>query len=160
MPSAFAVRRARAVGLRQLAGEGDDVGRRVEVEGERGQLLDREGDAGRAGGGDVARAAALAEGGDDRARAGAERERVGAGPVAVGDDRDVALGQAGEQPLELARVQQRAVAGEEDDAARRQLARRGRCQPAPPPSARRRSGSGDDLGARRRRDLRAPAARS
>ena len=102
----------------QLAGEGDDVGRGVEVERQRGQLLDRERHAGLAGGGDVAGAASLAEGGPDRAGR-RQRQRVGAGPVAVGDDGDVALGDAGQQAVELARVEQRAVAGEEDDAARR-----------------------------------------
>ena len=62
-------------GLYELAGQGDDVGGGVEVERERGQLLDREGDAGRAGGGDVAGAASLAEGGCDRVR---RRQRRGA----------------------------------------------------------------------------------
>ena len=117
MPSALAVRRARSALARELAGQGDDVGRRVEVERQRGQLLDREGDARLARGGDVALAAALAEGGLDRRRRG-EDEGVGAGAVAVGDDRDVARRDAGEQPVELARVEQRAVAGQEDDALR------------------------------------------
>ena len=37
-------------------------------------------------------------------------------PWRSGTIADVALGDAGQQPVELARVQQRAVAGEEDDA--------------------------------------------
>ena len=45
VPSAFAVRAAAARARLQLAGQGDDVGGGVEVEGERGELLDREGDA-------------------------------------------------------------------------------------------------------------------
>ena len=53
-----------------------------------------------------------------------QHQRVGAGPVAVGDDGDVALGDAGQQAVELARVEQRAVAGEEDDAARPRPPRR------------------------------------
>ena len=71
--------------------------------------------AGLAGGGHVAGAAALAEGGDDRVRR-AQRQGVGAGAVAVGDDADVALRDSGQQVVELARIQQRAVAGQQDDA--------------------------------------------
>ena len=65
---------AAAAGL-ELAGEGDDVGRGVEVERQRGELLDRVGDPRLAGGGDVAGAAALAEGGPDRARRARGRGR-------------------------------------------------------------------------------------
>ena len=54
--------------------------------------------------------------------------------VAVGDDRDVALGNAGQQAVELARVEQRAVAGKQDDALGAVDLRRGRSRPAPPPT--------------------------
>ena len=114
-----------------------------------------EGDAGLAGGGDVAGAAALAEGRARSRPAGSARARWSRSPWRSGTIADVALRHAGQQPVELARVEQRAVAGQQDDAARRPRPRPGRSRPAPPRRGRRRSGSGDDLGTGRRR--RAPA---
>ena len=67
--------------------------------------------------------------------------------VTVGHDRDVALGHAGQQPVELTRVEQRAVAGEQDDAVGARD-RRGRSRPG--------AASGDPR--RRGRDDSAPAA--
>ena len=113
---------------------------------ERGKLLHPVGDPRLAGGGDVSGAAALAEGGPDRARRG-EDEGVGPGPVAVGDDRRIGRRDAGQEAVELARVEQRAVAGEEDDAARPRGRPRARCRPGSPRSGRRRGCRGS---ARRR----------
>ena len=104
---------------------------------------------------DVALPAALAERGPDRV-GGREHERVGAGPVAVGDHRDVAFGDAGQQAVELARVEQRAVAGQKHDAARRRRPRRGRSRAAPPPSGPRPTGR---RAARRRRPRRVRSPR-
>ena len=92
------------------------------------------------------------------ASGGEQDERVGAGPVAVGDDRDVALGHAGQQPVELARVEQRAVAGQQHDAVGARLERRG------DPEQRRLGVAvvgrvGDHLGAGRGGDRSAAAAR-
>ena len=75
IPSTRAVRFAPAALGSELGREGDDVGRRVEVEGERGELLDRERDPRLPGGDDVAFAAALAEGGADRVRGARARGR-------------------------------------------------------------------------------------
>ena len=54
--------------------------------------------------------------------------------------RDVARRNAGQQAVELAWVEQRAVAGEEHDAAGAELARRARSRPVRPPSGRRSAG--------------------
>ena len=96
-------------------GQRDDVGRRVEVEGEGGQLLDGIGHAGLARGGDVAGAAALAEGRPDRSGRG-QGEGVGAGSVAVGDDRDETFRKTRQEAVQLFRVEQWAVTRKEDDA--------------------------------------------
>src|SRR5690348_17529627 len=100
--------------LLQLPGQGDHVGRGVEVEFDRRQLLDSERDSPLAGRLDMAVAAALAEGRNDRVRR-AEEGRLGAGAVAVGDDADGVAGDAGEQTVELARGEQRTVAGHQDN---------------------------------------------
>ncbi len=50
------------------------------------------------------------------ASGGREQEGVGPLAVAVGDDGDVALGNAGQEAVELAWVEQRAVAGKQHDA--------------------------------------------
>ena len=90
IPSAFAVRRARP-GLRlQLAGQGDDVGRGVEVEGQRGRAprprrgRRPHGRRRRGGRGCPRRRPGRIASGGARTRA------LVPGPVAVGDDRDVA----------------------------------------------------------------------
>ncbi len=87
-----------------------------------------------------------------------ERQGVGAGAVAVGDDRDVALRHAGEQALELARRQQRAVDREQHDALGAELlgagdAGEGRARVAAL------VGIGDQLGAGARSRARSRAAR-
>ncbi len=110
-----------------------------------------------AGGGDVALAAALAEGGADRVRRAPGPARWCPVPWRSGTIGDVGLGDAGQQVVELTRVEQRAVAGEEHDAARRRRPRP-RAIPASAASEWPRVGEvGEQLGARRRR--RAPRAR-
>ena len=132
---------AAAAARRQLAGQRDHVGRGVEVEAQRGQLLDPEGDPGLAGGGDVAGAAALAEGGDDRVRR-AQRQRVGAGRRGGrGRSRRSARGRRSA----AGRARAGPAAGSRRGGGRRRSLprlRRGRSRPARPRRGRRRSGSG------------------
>jgi hypothetical protein len=62
----------------------------------------------------VTLAAAVPEGGVDHVGR-AEEQGVGAAAVAVGDDPDVAAGDAGQQAVELARIEQGTVAREQHD---------------------------------------------
>ena len=132
-----------------------DVGGGVEVERQRGQLLDREGDAGLARGGDVALAAALAEGGPDRVR----RARAPGRWCRCRGGRGRSRRSARARRSAGGRARAGRAAGSRRASRTTQLGarglRRGRSRPAPPRSGRRRSGSGDHLGAGRGRELRA-----
>ena len=121
---------------------------RVEVERQRRQLLDRTAPRPRARAVDVAGAAALAEGRARSRPAGASSERVGAGAVAVRDDRDVARRASGQQPSSSSRGSSSGQSpGSRTTRLGAELQGAGDPGRAPPPSGRARPGREDLVGA-------------
>ena len=142
MPSAFAVRLARPRLRLQLAGQGDDVGRGVEVERRaRPAPRPRRGCRPRGRRRRGGRSCPRRRPGGSRS-GGASASALVPVPWRSGTIADVALGHPGQQPVELARVEQRAVAGEQHDALGPVGLGPGDARPAPPRSGRPSAGSG------------------
>ncbi len=105
-------RRGSLGALRKLLRQRHEILGCIEIERQRFERLGRDIEARAAGAVAMALGAVLAEGRTDRVGRG-EQQGVGAGRVAVGDDRDAARGHPLERPVELSRIEQRAVTGEQ-----------------------------------------------